>query len=554
MALVIGLTYYLTTKSQDIRQRASGITSIEYGINTHINATGASGYWENLTPDAFNKTVDDLIANNQKWIRLNILPWETVTGGSINVVNWNEEITAKYVKAISYAKSKGLKVYIVTSTPDFANSFQSNDFIGVTTLYHKGLAERLKGNVDVWQIFNEADIHNFKGYASISDSDLTDNYLSDLKTNIGAAITAIKIIDPNIKFATNVLGYPLDTNTFNRWDKYFNSIASTVDILSLDIYPRWYEDISVIKSNVIGVESKFQKPVIIAETGFPSNTLNSSEKIQADIMVKTIAELRQALPMAIFLYQYSDTLPSTDRTESSFGIVTTNGTKKESFDPIMHALSTPTGILFVKTDPAVGVTITIRSKETGQIVSTNEWAISYINLPVGQYSVEFTNPKNLSIYDKKVILPPSIDILILDGQTTTMVADLTTATYTLTPPQAQPTTVITPTGAPITPSPTPSLTPSPSPTPIVSTGTLNVTTGPSVNSTINIVNYSTGKIVLSNTNSIYNAVLPTGNYYVTFSTVRSKRTPRTAGFAIKIGQITQIYGDYLFGKTTVVYK
>ena len=72
MTLVVGLTFYLTTQQQDNRQRASGIESVEYGFNTHINATGGNGYWENLTPENFNKTVDDLVANKQQWIRVNI--------------------------------------------------------------------------------------------------------------------------------------------------------------------------------------------------------------------------------------------------------------------------------------------------------------------------------------------------------------------------------------------------------------------------------------------------------------------------------------------------
>jgi len=104
--LIVG-TFYLVRQQIEFRQHASDLTSIEYGFNTHLNPTG-TGNESNLSLSFFHTTVDALVANQQKWVRLNIVPGHVVglTSGSNNM-SWNETNLQQYDDAISYAKSFG---------------------------------------------------------------------------------------------------------------------------------------------------------------------------------------------------------------------------------------------------------------------------------------------------------------------------------------------------------------------------------------------------------------------------------------------------------------
>lgn len=549
MAIVIGLTFYLTASQRDLRQRASGTTTTEYGFNTHLNTTGGNGYWENLTLDFFKNTVDDLVANKQQWIRFNIAPWESSTGGNASQISWNETAMQKYDEAIQYAKSKGLKIYLVTATPDFANSFPPNDYTSTTIKYHTDLANRYKDKITIWQIFNEADVHNFKGYALLDSSALTSAYLTDFKTNFVAAKNAIRSIDPNVQFASNVTGYPLGTSTYDRWNTFFDVIAPELDILALDIYPRGTSDISLVKSASIGIASKYLKPIIIAETGFPTNAGTFSETDQVNLLSQTVEQLRASMPIAILYYQYADTLPTTDKTESSFGIVKADGTKKTSYSSVMQTMANPTGLLRVEANPAVGATITVTSVSTNQIVLTKEWAVDWEKLPVGDYKVVFSNPNNLKIYDKEVILPQETTIAILPNQTTTIVANLTTGTASVSPEQG--TYSATPTPAIPTSTPVP---PTPTPTQKVTTGLLRVTTNPPTAATIKILKRN-GQVVMTRQWGIDWEPLAPNTYYIQFSYPKTAGfiTPRTTSFRIYTGKTTEIIGNFSTGKTSVTY-
>lgn len=559
MALGAALTFYLLTQRLDIRQRASGNTVTEYGFNTHLNATSGVGYWENLNLDFFKKTVDDLVANNQKWIRFNLAPWESASSGNTTAISWNEVAMQKYDEAIQYADSKGLKIYLVTATPDFANSYSSSDYTETTKKYHSDLATRYKGKIDVWQIFNEADVHNFKGYALISSSELTSTYLSDFKTNFVAAKNAIKEIDGTVRFTSNVTGYPLDSATYQRWNTFYDILAPELDMLALDIYPRGTSDIPMLDSATIAVASRFSKPVIIAETGFPTGVGRFTETEQATLLSATLDKLRATQPIAILYYQYADTIPTTDITESSFGVVRADGTKKSSYDAVMQTMRIPTGLLRVQTDPAVGATITVTSESTGVAVLTKEWGVDWEKLPIGNYKITFSNPNNLKIYDKDIILPAAITVTIKANETTTVIADLSKGLIS-----GSPTTTVTaqpPTSTPVPPTatlkPTATIKPTntPTPSPKATTGLLRVTTSPPTAATIKILNLN-GKVMLTKQWSVDWAPLSSGTYYITFSYPRTAgfTTPRSTSFSIYVGKTTEITGNFSTGKTSVLYK
>ena len=256
------------------------------------------------------------------------------------------------------------------------------------------------------------------------------------------------------------------------------------------------------------------------------------------------------------IYQYSDTLPTTDTTEASFGVVKADGTKKTSYQQIMTALSN-TGLLRVETNPAVGATIAVTSIATNQVVLTKEWGVDWEKLPIGEYKVKFTNPNNLKIYDKEVVLPQDTNVTIKANETTTLTANLTNGTIN---GVSNPTTV-PPTAVPATATPIPTNTPTPtkfpnSPTPSPkATGLLRVTTSPATAATIKILK-TNGSVVMTSTWSIDWKPLTQGTYYIQFSYPRSigLTTPRTTQFNHYSNKVTEIIGNFKTGRTSISYK
>ena len=61
MAVGIGVTFFLVTQRQDLRQRASGTVGTEFGFNTHVSAAN-----NNLDINTFKSNVDTLAANGQR--------------------------------------------------------------------------------------------------------------------------------------------------------------------------------------------------------------------------------------------------------------------------------------------------------------------------------------------------------------------------------------------------------------------------------------------------------------------------------------------------------
>src|SRR5262249_12938253 len=112
----------------------------ETGFNTHLRGTG-------LTPDDFTADVDDMVNHQQRWVRLNVFEdvasWDT---SALQLV-WNQDALTEYDNAISYAVSKGLKIYLVTNTPSFARNFATDVYLNVTFQYHQFLASRYQGKI-----------------------------------------------------------------------------------------------------------------------------------------------------------------------------------------------------------------------------------------------------------------------------------------------------------------------------------------------------------------------------------------------------------------------
>jgi hypothetical protein len=317
----------------------------ETGFNTHLRGT-------NLTPGAFTADVDEMVNQGQKWVRLNIFEDVAsleyiieggVSGGGIGIPQlvWNNDALTEYDNAISYAFSKGLKVYIVTNTPSFAANFPSDVYQNITSQYHQYLAARFQGKIAVWQLFNEADIHNFKDYSPISGFDAA--YLASLSSAIQAAVSGIKQGDPNHKIliAANVGGYRPDSWILFSWQQYFSALVNNIDVVAVDFYPQTNDDIQKFPAMIQSLKSQFGKEIIVAETGMCTGTFNS-DQYQAAIISTTIATLQLAPVDAILLYELRDEKTgdtSPGNCENTLGIKQTDGTQKPAYGEVMRALS-----------------------------------------------------------------------------------------------------------------------------------------------------------------------------------------------------------------------
>ncbi len=301
----------------------------ETGFNTHLRGT-------NLTLSDFTADVDDMVNHQQKWVRLNIFEDVTSQGGTTTTPQlvWNQDALTEYDNAISYAFSKGLKIYLVTNTPSFAQNFASDVYQNITFQYHQFLASRYQRKIAVWQVFNEADVHNFKDYSTITGFDAA--YLASLSFAIQAAASAIKQVDPGILIAANVAGYPIDGVLFDSWQRYFSGLINNIDVLGVDLYPGTTDQIQKLPAAIQSLKSQFGKEIIAAETGSCSGF---PDQYQAGIVSMTVAALQLAPVDAILLYEMRDENTGAGDCGSTFGIKRTDGTQKAAYGEVMRALS-----------------------------------------------------------------------------------------------------------------------------------------------------------------------------------------------------------------------
>jgi len=301
-----------------------------FGFNTHLYVSGTS----NLKLATFKTNVDDIVANDKAWIRFSIPDWEVAPSGNPTTINWNTANLAVYDSAINYAKDRGLKILLVTNVPSFAKDFSFNDYRTTTQTYYQFLANRYNGKVDIWQIFNEVNVHNYTNYELISS--LPQEYLNNLNTLILLAKNTIKNIDPNTKITTNVGGWPYNDQLQNQWIQFFDAESQNLDLLTLDIYPD--KDTTIINSlqtRVNQIKNRYGKPVIIGEIGMCTGDGRFSESDQGYYVPLYIQNLKLTNPTAIFVYEIQDD-SSKSGCEASFGIKYTNRSAKTSYSAIMQ--------------------------------------------------------------------------------------------------------------------------------------------------------------------------------------------------------------------------
>ncbi len=318
--------------------------SPQWGFNTHLSMKG----W-NLGPGQFRENVDRLEANGTYWLRVNLQDLEVVSGVEGTTIVWDETALAAWKAEIAYAKSKGMKLILVTNPPTAANHLPFNEYLQVTDSYYRRLGQEFFETMEYWQIFNEADIHDFKTYQLLDESQLTPTYLDELGTAIMVARQALEAVDPQVRITASVGGYPFDETTRARWVKYFDALEPELTAMSLDIYPN--DNYAEVEANlgaaVEEIGTRYQRPVVVSEIGVCTGAGYLSETDQSNLVPMYLEKLETSSAYAVLVYEIQDEgVPSsfgdtTSQCESSFGIVRYDGSQKPAYDSVMELMGNP---------------------------------------------------------------------------------------------------------------------------------------------------------------------------------------------------------------------
>ena len=311
---------------------------IEFGFNTHVHSVLDSEQ-DNMTLDLFKRSVDLLANQNQDWIRFNIRTWEVAqAGGEANSVEFNENIGV-YDEAIAYAKEKGLKVFFVTNVPDFAKEYSHEDYKQVAKDFYTKLAQRYSEQVDIWQIFNEADTHAFRDYSGIGYP-LDPKYLQELAEVMQVSADAIKAVDKDAKTTANLSHWVRSgVDIIEKGTTFFDAINDSIDIVSLDLYTDdSLDEINRLPSIIEYFSKRYNKHVFIAELGLP--TAGFPEEIQGAAITAAIEALKSGnvRPEGVIIYELSDEATAYNAAERSFGVFNIDGSPKDSADDVFVAM------------------------------------------------------------------------------------------------------------------------------------------------------------------------------------------------------------------------
>lgn len=330
------------------------------GFTQHLYINGSQN---NL--NQFYNAVDRIYSQNfaKPIIRIPLYDIETFPRTNINSfdincntlspVNCNPTNLNVYLQAINYAKSKGLKVLMVTNVPSFAKlysnpvnswevKYSASTYYSIAADYYNNVSAFFGGLVDVYQIFNEANIHVYDSYSFLGTNLIYNNrYMSQLSKIIKDASIIIKKANPNAKIIINSGGYPFNNTAVNAWIYYFDRLAPLVDQLGLDLYP---DDnttsIGLISSTINTLINRYPLDKLsITEIGMCTDTVRFDEAEQAQFVSQYLDIIKQTNVENVYVYQLTDNDTLAAPCENNFGIVKADNTEKTSYPTIMNKLN-----------------------------------------------------------------------------------------------------------------------------------------------------------------------------------------------------------------------
>lgn len=350
--VVLGITFFTLLLSECITIYA--ITN-GTGFTQHLNLSSGS-----LTLTQWKTDIDGIAATGltSPWIRLPLndvdtfprtnLNSSTIDCNTLTPTNCNPANINQYDQAINYAISKNIKVYLVTNVPSWAKlysnpaqpwetKYTTSQYLTITNQFYNILATKWSAKVDVWQIFNEANIHIFDSYAPLTST--PSSYMNLLKQVINTAKTTIKSTSASEIITTNAGGYPFNNNLYSKWILYFNQLHQHLDQISIDAYPDTNpSEIANLSTRIQNLITTYNKPVNVTEIGMCTDIVRFTAVDQANYIPQYIQQSRNGGANLIFVYQYQDNDQLSAPCENAFGIVNSAGAQKPSYQAVMNAI------------------------------------------------------------------------------------------------------------------------------------------------------------------------------------------------------------------------
>lgn len=345
---------------------AVGMTQLFFAVNTlaYTSSTTAMGFSTHLFPSSsieglsqFKSTIDGIVSMdiNSPHVRfqledVELFPRTDLTRFDIDCnikapVNCNPTNLAIVDQALEYAQDSGVSVYVVLVVPYWASNFSQPDqpwesaftdeeYQILIRQYLDVVVSRWADKVAYWQIFNEANTQTYDNYRAIDFAN-NNTYKNKLQKAISYIGNYFDQYYPSENTVVNAAGYPVNQNTVEDMEYFFNSVGDNVDMFGAD----WYPDgnpttIQNIPAYIDYLRSSTNKPIVVPEVGMCVDMDRFDEQDQAVYLPLYFEKLITAQTQLAIAYNYKDRSHINNKCEASFGIVRSDG----SYRPAKQAL------------------------------------------------------------------------------------------------------------------------------------------------------------------------------------------------------------------------
>ncbi len=216
--------------------------------------------------------------------------------------------------------------------------------------------ERFKGKIDIWQAENEINHTSFHVLNGWRQKPWTLNPVGELSILLGI-ISSIKANDPQGKIMINL---ECDNPNWLPLLKFFTKKKLPFDIIGIDFYPCYsptfspsdpiFSDYSRILKlrEIIDCASKFEKDVIIAETGYPAQKENYTYENQASYIHQTVQVVLTTKAKGLFIWELADQFSKgPEFPEYYFGLLDNERKEKLAWNAYKNEIKEETQTIFV---------------------------------------------------------------------------------------------------------------------------------------------------------------------------------------------------------------
>lgn len=257
-----------------------------------------------------------------------VADWGVEGGRYTGAVGLSEEGMSALDRGLDLARDRDLAIYLMSVDAYAGEAIPDEDFDRLMHDYWTALAERFADRVSLWQIFNEADGSHYRTYEKV-DAAVDAAYAADLARQVAAARDAIRAVRGDARVTMNLGGYPVDAALFARWETVLDTLAPSLDVVTVDAYPDLSDAaLSALVTELGDLRERHGKPVAIGEIGLPTCPTCYTAQQQSEAYERYVAALGDAGLEGVYFYMLRDA-EGTDP-ESSFGVADADGRAKPS--------------------------------------------------------------------------------------------------------------------------------------------------------------------------------------------------------------------------------